>query len=135
MIITLPENLIYFSVLEILFGLFLMAFAGLQMKYKFQIPMDSRYQRKSLLIACLVIFFVVLAIQLHMELPQYQGYVRIIYGSIGFAALLEMTKVLLDRTSKRPAKTSISLRHAGLIIMGIAFIYVGVSTLLHQISG
>lgn len=134
MIITLPENLIYFSVLEILFGLFLMGFAGLQMKYKFQIPMDSRRQRKSLLIACLVIFFVVLAIQLHMELPQNQGYVRIIYGSIGFAALFEVFKLLLDRTSK-VGKTSVSLRHAGLIIMGIAFIYVGVKTLLHQVSG
>ena len=134
MVITLPENLIYFSVLEILFGLFLMGFAGLQMKYKFQIPMASRRQRKSLLIACLVIFFVVLAIQLHMELPQNQGYVRIIYGSIGFAALFEVFKLLLDRTSK-VGKTSVSLRHAGLIIMGIAFIYVGVKTLLHQVSG
>lgn len=134
MAITLPENLIYFSVLEILFGLFLMVFAGLQMKYKFQIPMNSRHQRKSLLIACLGIFFVVLAIQLHMELPQNHGYVRIIYGSIMFAAIFEIFKVLLERTSK-VGKTSISLRHAGLIVMGIAFIYVGVSTLLHQISG
>ncbi len=134
MVITLPENLIFFSVLEIFFGLCLMVFAGLQMKYKFQIPMDSRYQRKSLLIACLVIFLIVLAIQLHMELPQNHGYVRIIYGSIGFAALFEVFKLLLERTSK-VGKTSISLRHAGLIIMGIAFIYVGVKTLLHQVSG
>lgn len=107
-----------------------MAFAGLQMKYKFQIPMDSRYQRKSLLIACLVIFLVVLAIQLHMELPQNHEYVKIIYGSICVSAVLEIVKVLIDRTSETK-KTSTSLRHAGLIIMGLAFIYVGVKTLLH----
>lgn len=129
MVITLPDNLIYFSVLEILFGLVLLSFSVLQFVYKFKIPMDSRYQRKSLLVAGLIIFFIVLGIQLHMELPQNHQYVRIIYGSIVLATALEVIKLLLDRVTKTKKKY-ISLRHLGLVMVGISFIYIGVKTLL-----
>ena len=134
MALTLPDNLIYFSILEILLGFFLILFTALQIKYKFRIPMDSRYQRKGLLTAFLAIFFIIIAIQLHLELPQNIELLKILYKSVAFTAVCEIIKLIIERVYKIK-KTSISLRHAGLIIISVTFIYIGFKTLFHQISG
>jgi peptidoglycan/LPS O-acetylase OafA/YrhL len=124
--ITLPENLYYFNLLEILFGVCVILFASLQQKYKFKIALQTRSQKRMGLIVCLLIFFVVLAVQLHLGLPQNEKFMNYVYGATIFIVFLEGLQFFLHKNKSDESKST--LRNSGLVVLGLVFIYIGIKT-------
>lgn len=124
--VTLPENLYYFNLLEILFGVCVILFASLQQKYKFKIALETRSQRRIGIIVCFLIFFVVLAVQLHLGLPQNEKVMNYIYGATVLIVFLEFLQFFLNKNKTVQSKGT--LRNSGLVILGLVFIYIGIKT-------
>lgn len=124
--ITLPSNLFYFNLLEILFGASLVVFACMQWALKFKVALTTRTHKRLGLIACMVVFFTILGVQIHLGLPENTKYLNYIYAAIGFAVLMEIIQFFYN--GKKMDHTKVAFRNIGLIVLGIVFITIGILT-------